>query len=99
MSSQTSQALIQKLLQAEQEAEQIVARARENRSKRLREARSAADEEIAAFRAREDERFATEQAAHAHTADDQAVRDAENAVAIAAVKAAAKKNSGKTVEY
>jgi V-type H+-transporting ATPase subunit G len=76
-----------------------VTRARENRTKRLREARSAADEEITAFRVREDERFASEQTARSRNAEDQTQRDAQNQTAIAAVRAAAQSNSGKTAQY
>ncbi len=99
MSSNNAQALIQKLLKAEQEAEEIVTRARENRTKRLREARSAAEEEIAAFRSREEERFLAEQLARSRSAEDETQRDAHNEQAIDAVRAAAKANGAKTAEY
>ena len=99
MSSTNAQALIQKLLRAEQEAEEIVARARENRTKRLREARNAAEEEILAYRAREEERIAAEAAQRSRSGEDQAAREAENAGVIASVQAAAKANGPRTADY
>ena len=84
---------------AAQEAEEVVTRARENRTKRLREARSAADEEIAAFRTREEERFAAEQMARSQNVEDEKQRETENEKAIAAVRSKAQSNSGKTAEY
>jgi V-type H+-transporting ATPase subunit G len=57
-----SQQLIQKLLKAEEEAEGVIAKARENRVRKLREAKQAADDEIALFRKREEEKFQADQA-------------------------------------
>ena len=59
--SAQSQQLIQKLLKAEEEAEALIAKARENRVRKLREAKQAADDEIAIFRKKEDEKFQGEQ--------------------------------------
>lgn len=56
----TSNALIQQLLKAEEEAEQIVHKAKENRVKMLKDARFSAEEELKAFRAKEEERFKVE---------------------------------------
>jgi V-type H+-transporting ATPase subunit G len=61
MSGQSSQQLIQKLLKAEEEAEALISKARENRVRKLREAKQAADDEIALFRRKEEERFQAEQ--------------------------------------
>lgn len=58
-----SQQLIQKLLKAEEEAEALIAKARENRVRKLREAKQAADDEMAVFRKKEEEKFQAEQAA------------------------------------
>ena len=55
-----SQQLIQKLLKAEEEAEGIISKARENRVKKLRDAKNAADDEIAAYRSKEEEKFKSE---------------------------------------
>lgn len=56
----TSNELIQELLKAEEEAEEIVHKAKENRVKMLKEARFSAEEELKAFRAKEEERFKIE---------------------------------------
>ncbi|CDJ49710.1 vacuolar ATP synthase subunit G1, putative [Eimeria brunetti] len=56
----TSNALIQQLLRAEEEAEQIVHKARENRVRMLKDARASAEEELKAFRQKEEERFKVE---------------------------------------
>jgi hypothetical protein len=45
-----SQELIQKLLTAEEKAEKIVSAARENRARKLRDVRAAAEEELEPFR-------------------------------------------------
>ena len=63
MSSGQSQQLIQKLLKAEEEAETLIAKARENRVRKLREAKQAAEDEMAVFRKKEEERFQAEQTA------------------------------------
>merc|ERR1719389_464151 len=49
--------LIAKLLKAEEEAESIVAAARDNRVKALRDARTAALEEIDQYKAKEEEAY------------------------------------------
>ncbi|OEH78238.1 V-type proton ATPase subunit G [Cyclospora cayetanensis] len=56
----TSNALIQQLLKAEEEAEEIVHKAKENRVKMLKDARFSAEEELKAFRLKEEERFKVE---------------------------------------
>ena len=58
----SSSALIQKLLKAEEEAEQIITRARENRTKKLKEARQAAEEELLVYKIKEQSRFDDEMA-------------------------------------
>eukprot|EP00388_Colpodella_angusta_P042784 GDKK01057361.1.p1 GENE.GDKK01057361.1~~GDKK01057361.1.p1 ORF type:complete len:146 (-),score=47.32 GDKK01057361.1:136-573(-) len=55
-----SNALIQELLRAEEEAEAIVSRARENRNKRLKEASDSAESELKQFRALEEKRHQAE---------------------------------------
>merc|ERR1719199_1153558 len=60
MTSQTN--LIAKLLKAEEEAESIVASARDGRTKALKDARTAANDEIEAFRAKEDAKSKEEMA-------------------------------------
>jgi len=58
-----SQELIQKLLKAEDDAEKIIQNAREQRSRKLRDVRQVAEEELEPFRQKEDEKFLAEQAA------------------------------------
>jgi V-type H+-transporting ATPase subunit G len=72
MSSGQSQQLIQKLLKAEEEAEALIAKARENRVRKLREAKQAADDEISLFRKKEEEKFQADQAAVAGGASGDA---------------------------
>ncbi|PHJ19227.1 vacuolar atp synthase subunit [Cystoisospora suis] len=55
-----SNALIQQLLEAEEEADTIVNKAKENRVKMLKDARFSAEEELKVFRAKEEERFRAE---------------------------------------
>eukprot|EP01055_Gregarina_sp_Pseudo9_P003418 Gregarina_sp_Pseudo_9__3417@NODE_3590_length_604_cov_155_785841_g3283_i0_p1_GENE_NODE_3590_length_604_cov_155_785841_g3283_i0NODE_3590_length_604_cov_155_785841_g3283_i0_p1_ORF_typecomplete_len125_score33_77VATPase_G/PF03179_15/1_6e20VATPase_G_2/PF16999_5/6_4e05VATPase_G_2/PF16999_5/5_2e03ATPsynt_B/PF00430_18/0_0038ATPsynt_B/PF00430_18/1_3e03HrpE/PF06188_12/0_02DivIVA/PF05103_13/0_27DivIVA/PF05103_13/7_4e02CemA/PF03040_14/1_7RRF/PF01765_19/0_21RRF/PF01765_19/2_2e03_NODE_3590_length_604_cov_155_7 len=52
--------LIQKLLEAEQEADVIVRRARENHAKKLKEAQMSAEEDIKKFKSTEEEKFQKE---------------------------------------
>eukprot|EP01054_Gregarina_sp_Poly1_P008698 Gregarina_sp_Poly_1__8697@NODE_519_length_7749_cov_140_117548_g412_i0_p8_GENE_NODE_519_length_7749_cov_140_117548_g412_i0NODE_519_length_7749_cov_140_117548_g412_i0_p8_ORF_typecomplete_len125_score27_62VATPase_G/PF03179_15/2_2e20VATPase_G_2/PF16999_5/4_8e06VATPase_G_2/PF16999_5/5_2e03ATPsynt_B/PF00430_18/0_0097ATPsynt_B/PF00430_18/1_9e02HrpE/PF06188_12/0_014DivIVA/PF05103_13/0_82CemA/PF03040_14/1_6RRF/PF01765_19/9_3RRF/PF01765_19/7_2e02_NODE_519_length_7749_cov_140_117548_g412_i073067680 len=52
--------LIQKLLEAEQEADVIVRRARENHAKKLKEAQISAEEDIKKFKSTEEDKFQRE---------------------------------------
>jgi V-type H+-transporting ATPase subunit G len=94
----SSQALIQKLLKAEEEAEQIIARARENRTKKLKEARQAAEEELAVFKAKEQARFDEEMSALISQAE-QANQTADEDAALLTVKQSFSKYGEKTVAY
>ncbi|KAF7456255.1 putative vacuolar ATP synthase subunit g [Cryptosporidium felis] len=55
-----SSALIQKLMDAEVDAEEIVRRAKENRVLKLKEAQISAEEELKAFREKEEAQFEAE---------------------------------------
>ena len=95
-----SQQLIQKLLKAEEEAEALIAKARENRVRKLREAKQAADDEIAIFRRKEEEKFQSEQATVAGGASGDA--DSLEAQTVADLKQVEKDfndNKTKIVEY
>ena len=99
MSAQ-SQQLIQKLLKAEEEAEALISKARENRVRKLREAKQAADDEIAIFRRREEERFQSEQASvaggvsgDANSLESQTIADLQR------VQQDFKENRVKIVDY
>eukprot|EP00746_Dinoflagellata_sp_MGD_P074802 gnl/MRDRNA2_/MRDRNA2_30165_c0_seq1.p1 gnl/MRDRNA2_/MRDRNA2_30165_c0~~gnl/MRDRNA2_/MRDRNA2_30165_c0_seq1.p1 ORF type:complete len:122 (+),score=39.01 gnl/MRDRNA2_/MRDRNA2_30165_c0_seq1:89-454(+) len=55
-----SQELIQQLLKAEKQAEELIARARENRVLKLKQAKDSADEELKKFRDSEEAKFQSE---------------------------------------
>ena len=93
-----SQQLIQKLLKAEEEAEALIARARENRVLKLREAKQAADEEIARFRNSEEAKFAAEQAASAKEATSGSL-EAKTLADIAQVQSDFANNKKTIVDY
>lgn len=99
-SSGQSQQLIQKLLKAEEEAEALIAKARENRVRKLREAKQAAEDEIAVFRKREEERFQSDQAAVAGgVSGDANSLEAQTLANLARVREDFKDNKDKIVEY
>merc|ERR1711862_1041789 len=52
-----SKALIETLLQAEKQAEEMIAAAKKNRLTKLRQAQTAADDELKEFRAKEEANF------------------------------------------
>jgi len=90
--------LIAKLLKAEEEAESVVAAARENRVKALRDARSAALEEIEAYRVKEEEAFNQKLAAMNQTSANES--NAMNTQKeLAQVAADANKNKDKAINY
>ena len=99
-SSGQSQQLIQKLLKAEEEAEALIAKARENRVRKLREAKQAAEDEIAVFRKREEERFQSDQASVAGgVSGDADSLEAQTVANLARVREDFKDNKDKIVEY
>lgn len=55
--SKTSNALIQQLLKAEEEADMVIKKAKDVRAKMLKEAEATATEELKVFRAKEKERL------------------------------------------
>lgn len=67
-----SQELISKLLQAEDQAEKIIKQARDMRSQKLKDVKSAAEEELAPFRMKEEQKFVEEQRALAQKGNIQA---------------------------
>ncbi|KAH0485661.1 MAG: hypothetical protein KVP17_000788 [Porospora cf. gigantea B] len=69
-----SNQLIQRLLEAEEDAERIVKRARDNRVKKLKEAQDAAQEEIEYYRKKEEKRFQKEfSEKYGNEADEEAL--------------------------
>ncbi|KAI1467792.1 vacuolar ATPase [Daldinia caldariorum] len=98
MSAQNS-AGIQTLLDAEREASKIVQKAREFRTKRVREARDEAKKEIEAYRQAKEEEFKKFEAEHTQgnkQAEDEANREAE--ANIKEIQAAGQKSQAKIVE-
>ncbi|KAL7623551.1 hypothetical protein AAE478_007234 [Parahypoxylon ruwenzoriense] len=98
MSAQNS-AGIQTLLDAEREASKIVQKAREFRTKRVREARDEAKKEIDAYRQSKGEEFKKFEAEHTkgnQQAEDEANREAD--ARIKEIHAAGQKSQAKVVE-
>lgn len=95
-----SQQLIHMLLKAEQEAEALIAKARENRVRKLREAHEAANEEMAVFKKREEEKFQAELAkATGGASGDNATLEEETQKALKQVNDDVTANKAKLVEY
>ncbi|KIW70175.1 V-type ATPase, G subunit [Phialophora macrospora] len=98
MSAQNS-AGIQTLLDAEKEAQKIVQKAREYRTKRVRDAKSEAQKEIEEYRRKKEEefkKFEAEQSSGNKKAEDDANKEAESKVK--EIEAAGKKSGSKVVE-
>merc|ERR1719359_1173344 len=93
-----SKALIETLLQAEKQAEELIATAKKNRLAKLREAKSAADEELKEFRAKEEAAFQSSIGAKANqdpAADLKATTDKE----LRMVEQDYANNKAKTIDY
>lgn len=97
--SSKSQELINTLLEAETKAEKIVAQARENRVKKLKEARAAAEKELEIFKQKEEEKFAQESAALNSTSNDSADLRRRTDQELQHVENDYKSNCKKVVEY
>ncbi|KAI1641756.1 vacuolar ATPase [Daldinia loculata] len=98
MSAQNSTG-IQTLLDAEREASKIVQKAREFRTKRVREARDEAKKEVEAYRRAKEEEFKRFEAEHTQgnkQAEDEANREAD--AKIKEIQAAGQKSQDKVVE-
>ncbi|KAI2618293.1 vacuolar ATPase [Hypomontagnella submonticulosa] len=99
MESAQNSAGIQTLLDAEREASKIVQKAREFRTKRVREARDEAKKEIDAYRKAKDEEFKKFEAEHTQgnkQAEDEANREAD--AKIKEIQAAGKKGQAQVVD-
>lgn len=94
-----SQELISKLLQAEEEAEKIIRKAREMRSEKLKDVKSAAQEELGPFRMREEQKFAEEQRAKATSAAASGDLDKNTAAELAMVKNDYETNKKGAIKY
>eukprot|EP00747_Dinoflagellata_sp_TGD_P212196 gnl/TRDRNA2_/TRDRNA2_85315_c0_seq1.p1 gnl/TRDRNA2_/TRDRNA2_85315_c0~~gnl/TRDRNA2_/TRDRNA2_85315_c0_seq1.p1 ORF type:complete len:123 (+),score=56.12 gnl/TRDRNA2_/TRDRNA2_85315_c0_seq1:79-447(+) len=93
-----SQELIQQLLVAEKQAEELIATAKKNRLTKLRQAKEAADEELAEFRQKEEEKFAKEFGAKANV-DPAADLKTTTQMEINMVQRDYDTNKAKTVQY
>eukprot|EP00915_Cephaloidophora_sp_WS-2016_P008705 GHVH01012132.1.p1 GENE.GHVH01012132.1~~GHVH01012132.1.p1 ORF type:complete len:129 (+),score=27.57 GHVH01012132.1:106-492(+) len=88
--------LITKLLSAEKEADAIIQTAKENRSRKLKEAHAAADEEIKAFRKKEAKRLQKEfDEQHGHNDDAHEKMEATSKKEIDEIKDCYKANKEK----
>merc|ERR1712054_655944 len=93
-----SKQLIETLLKAEKQAEELIATAKKNRLAKLREAKSAADEELKEFRAKEEAAFQNSVGAKANqdpAADLKATTEKE----LAMVQQDYNNNKAKTIQY
>merc|ERR1719345_510422 len=91
-----SQELIQQLLKAEKQAEELIARARENRVLKLKQAKDSADEELKKFKDGEEAKFQKDSGARA--AVDPAA-DLKNTMAMQMVQRDYEANKEKTSQY
>merc|ERR1719159_3313 len=93
-----SQELIQQLLKAEKQAEELIARARENRVLKLKQAKDSADEELKKFRDAEQAKFDKESGVKA-AVDPAADLKATTKMEIDMVSRDYEQNKGKTAQY
>jgi V-type H+-transporting ATPase subunit G len=93
-----SQELIQQLLKAEQQADQIISKARENRSAKLKDAKTSAEDELNIFRSQEESKFAQDSKGNA-AADAGTELAKVTAKELLMVKQDYQNNSNKCVEY
>mmetsp|Transcript_19317 Transcript_19317/g.41488 ORF Transcript_19317/g.41488 Transcript_19317/m.41488 type:complete len:122 (-) Transcript_19317:277-642(-) len=93
-----SQDLIQQLLQAEKEAEALIATAKKNRLTKLKQAKDKAEEEMKTFREEQEKKFQKEMGAKA-AADPGADQKAKTAEALAQVNSDYTKNKDRTIKY
>ncbi|PNY23189.1 V-type proton ATPase subunit G [Tolypocladium capitatum] len=99
MQSAQNSAGIQTLLDAEREASKIVQKAREFRTKRVKEARDDAKKEIADYKANKDDEFKKFESEHSRgnkEAEDEASKEADSQIKI--IGAAGKKGQAAVVK-
>lgn len=93
-----SQELIQQLLQAEKQAEDIISNAKKNRLAKLRQAKEKAEEELKDFRNKEETKFQKEMGSKVG-ADPAAALKASTQAEIDGVQKDYQTNKGRTVLY
>ncbi|CAE8622610.1 unnamed protein product [Polarella glacialis] len=74
MAAVKSQELIQQLLVAEKQADEIIANAKKNRLTKLKQAREKADEELKDFREKEEAKFQKEMAVKARADPNESLK-------------------------
>lgn len=94
-----SQELISKLLQAEDQAEKIIKQARDMRSQKLKDVKAAAEEELAPFRMKEEQKFVEEQRAMAQKGNIQADLEKTTQQELAMVKNDYDNNKKNAIKY
>eukprot|EP00420_Gonyaulax_spinifera_P039587 CAMPEP_0197890218 /NCGR_PEP_ID=MMETSP1439-20131203/25849_1 /TAXON_ID=66791 /ORGANISM="Gonyaulax spinifera, Strain CCMP409" /LENGTH=124 /DNA_ID=CAMNT_0043510233 /DNA_START=62 /DNA_END=436 /DNA_ORIENTATION=- len=98
MAANKSQELIQQLLQAEKQGEELIATAKKNRLTKLRQAKEKADEDLKAFREEQEAKFQRETGSKAAADPAAELKDATKAE-IDLVQQDYTANKAKTVEY
>mmetsp|Transcript_19316 Transcript_19316/g.41487 ORF Transcript_19316/g.41487 Transcript_19316/m.41487 type:complete len:122 (-) Transcript_19316:73-438(-) len=93
-----SQDLIQQLLQAEKEAEALIATAKKNRLTKLKQAKDKAEEELSAFRTEQESKFQKEMGTKA-AADPASETKAKTEAALAEVQKDYQTNKARTTAY
>mmetsp|Transcript_2125 Transcript_2125/g.4941 ORF Transcript_2125/g.4941 Transcript_2125/m.4941 type:complete len:123 (+) Transcript_2125:125-493(+) len=94
-----SQELINKLLQAEDEAEKIIKNARDSRSSKLKDVKAAAEEELAPFRMKEETKFMEDQRAMAMQTAQSAELEKATAAELASVKGQYEGNKKQAIKF
>merc|ERR1719151_251552 len=93
-----SQELIQQLLQAEKEAEALIATAKKNRLAKLKQAKEKAEDDLKAFRQEQEKKFQAEMGSKA-AADPSAELKGATQAEIAMVQRDYDQNKAKTIKY
>eukprot|EP00932_Pfiesteria_piscicida_P003373 SRR837773.13287.p3 GENE.SRR837773.13287~~SRR837773.13287.p3 ORF type:complete len:122 (-),score=78.40 SRR837773.13287:69-434(-) len=93
-----SQELIGQLLQAEKEAEGLIATAKKNRQMKLKQAKDKAEEDLKAFREEQERKFQAEMGAKAR-ADPSAELKGATEAEIRRVKQDYEQNKARTIQY
>merc|ERR1719277_668515 len=93
-----SQELIQQLLQAEKQGEELIAKAKKNRLAKLRQAKEKAEEDLKSFREEQEAKFQRESGAKAN-ADPTAELKGSTANDVSQVQSDYNTNKAKTIQY
>merc|ERR1712194_618189 len=92
------QELISQLLQAEKQAEELIATAKKNRLTKLKQAKEKAEEDLKAFRAEQEQKFQREMGSKA-AADPSAELKGATEKEVQMVKRDYKQNKDRTIKY